>query len=81
MGLFSWLPGVEIVRLRLDGRRLGGVDGLIKDGEGGAELFFSFFSTAGSEAVGFKRRLPSDVEVLIPKFLRFRGFFAGVVGL
>ena len=70
-----------MVRLKLDGRRLGGVGGLIKEGEGGAELFFSFFSTAGSVAVGFVRRLPSEVEVFIPRFLRFRGFFAGVVGL
>jgi len=53
----------------------------MNNGEGGAELFFSCFSTAGREAVGFKRRLPNDVEVLIPRFLRFRGFFAGVVGL
>lgn len=49
-------------------------------GEGGAELFFSCFSTAGREAVGFTRRLPNDVEVFIPRFLRLRGFFAGVVG-
>lgn len=69
-----------MVKLRLDGRRLGGVGGLMKEGEGGSELFFSFFSTAG-RAAGFRRRLPSDVDVLIPKFFRFRGFFAGVVGL
>lgn len=80
MGLLSWLPGVEMVKLRLDGRRLGGVGGLIKDGEGGSELFFSLFCAAPRVAVGFRRRLPKDVDVLIPRFLRFRGFFAGVVG-
>lgn len=81
MGLFSLLPGVEIVKLRFEGRRLGGVGGLMKEGEGGAEIFFSFFSIIGSDAVGFDRRLLSEVEVLIPRFFRFRGFFAGVVGL
>lgn len=70
-----------MVKLKLEGRRLGGVGGLMKEGEGGSELFFSFFSTAGREAVGFMRRLPRDVEVFIPRFLRFRGFFAGVEGL
>lgn len=80
MGLFSLLPGVEMVKLRFDGRRLGGVGGLMKDGDGGAELFFSFFSMTGSEAVGLVRRLVSEVDVLIPRFFRFRGFFAGVVG-
>lgn len=53
----------------------------MKEGEGGSELFFSAFPTAGRAAAGFSRRLPKDVEVLIPRFLRFRGFFAGVVGL
>jgi hypothetical protein len=81
IGLLSWLPGVDMVKLRLDGRRRGGVGGLMNKGDGGAELFFSCFSTAGREAVGFKRRLPNDVEVLIPRFLRLRGFLAGVVGL
>lgn len=81
IGLFSWLPGVDMVKLRLDGRRLGGVGGLMKEGDGGAELFFSCFSTAGRVAVGFSLRLPNDVEVLMPRFLRLRGFFAGVVGL
>ena len=70
-----------MVKLRLDGRRRGGVGGLMNKGEGGAELFFSCFSTAGRVAVGCMRRLPSDVEVLIPRFFKFRGFFAGVVGL
>lgn len=53
----------------------------MKEGEGGSELFFSFFPTAGRDAAGFMRRLPSEVDVLIPRFFRFRGFFAGVVGL
>lgn len=70
-----------MVRLRFDGRRLGGVGGLMNKGDGGAELFFSFFPTAGNVVVGFMRRLPSEEEVLIPRFFRFRGFFAGVVGL
>ena len=81
VGLFSLLPGVDMVKLRFDGRRLGGVGGFINKGDGGAELFFSFFSTAGNDAVGFIRRLPSEDDVLIPRFFRFRGFFAGVVGL
>lgn len=81
MGLFSLLPGVEMVKLRFDGRRLGGVGGFMNKGDGGAELFFSFFSTAGSDAVGFNRRLPSEDDVLMPRFFRFRGFLAGVVGL
>lgn len=81
MGLLSWLPGVDMVKLKLDGRRRGGVGGLMKEGEGGSELFFSFFPTAGRDAAGFMRRLPSEVDVLIPRFFRFRGFFAGVVGL
>jgi len=70
-----------MVKLRFDGRRLGGVGGLINNGDGGAELFFSFFSTAGNVVVGFVRRLPSDDDVLIPRFFKFRGFFAGVDGL
>jgi hypothetical protein len=81
MGLFSLLPGVEMVKLRFDGRRLGGVGGLMNSGDGGAELFFSFFSATFNVAVGFIRRLPSEDDVLIPRFFRFRGFFAGVVGL
>lgn len=82
MGLLS-LPGVWIVKLRLLGRRLGGVGGLMKvpEGDAGAEEFFSPLSTTGSAAVGFMRRLPNELAVLIPKFFRFLGFFAGVIGL
>lgn len=79
-GLFSVLPGVDIVKLRFEGRLLGGVGGLMKRGEGGAELFLSLGTTA--TGAGFcARRLLSDDVVLIPRFFRFRGFFAGVVGL
>lgn len=80
VGLFSVLPGVEIVRLRFDGRLLGGVGGLMKSGEGGAELFFSLLTTPTGAGV-CPRRLVSEVVVLIPRFFRFRAFFAGVVGL
>lgn len=73
-GLFSVLPGVDMVRLRLDGRLLGGVGGLMNSGEGGAELVFSLLGTG-------PRRLVRDVVVLMPRFFRFRAFFAGVVGL
>jgi hypothetical protein len=78
-GLLSLLPGVEIVKLKLDGRRFGGVGGLINSGDGGAELFFSLGATAIGAGV-CARKLLSEDAVLIPRFLRFRGFFAGVVG-
>lgn len=44
-GLLSVLPGVDIVRLKFEGRLLGGVGGLMKRGEGGAELFLSLGAT------------------------------------
>lgn len=78
-GLLSGAPGVDIVKLRFDGLRLGGVGGLMNNGDGGAELFFSFGATAMGAGV-WARRLPRDEAVLMPRFLRFRGFFAGVVG-
>jgi hypothetical protein len=78
-GLLSLLPGVAIVKLKLDGRRFGGVGGLINNGDGGAELFFSLGATAIGAGV-CARRLLSEDAVLIPRFLRLRGFFAGVVG-
>jgi hypothetical protein len=53
----------------------------MKVGDAGAEMFFSLFSTPGSGAIGFERKLPKELVVFIPKFLRFLGFFAGVVGL
>jgi hypothetical protein len=49
-GLLS-LPGVEMVRLRFEGRRFGGVGGLMKSGDGGAELFRSLLTTAGGAGV------------------------------
>jgi hypothetical protein len=54
---------------------------LIKDGEVGAEVFRSLFTRSGRLPVGVARKLLNEVEVLMPRFLRFRGFFAGVVGL
>lgn len=54
---------------------------MIKEGEVGADVFLSLFTRSGSEPVGAARRLLRDVDVLIPKFFRFLGFFAGVVGL
>jgi hypothetical protein len=50
-GLFSVLPGVDIVKLRLEGRLFGGVGGLMNNGEGGAELFFSLTTTAAGAGV------------------------------
>jgi hypothetical protein len=50
-GLFSVLPGVEIVKLRLEGRLFGGVGGLMNSGEGGAELFFSLLATKAGAGV------------------------------
>jgi hypothetical protein len=79
-GLFSVVPGDPIVRLRLDGRLLGGVGGLMKRGEGGAELFLSLLTRPIGAGL-WPRRLVSDVVVLMPRFFRFRAFFAGVVGL
>lgn len=32
-------------KLRFDGRRFGGVGGLMNNGDGGAELFFSLLTT------------------------------------
>lgn len=77
-GLPSLLPGVEMVKLRLDGRLFGGVGGLMNRGEGGAELVFSLGAT---DAGAFPRRLLSEEAVLMPRFFKLRGFFAGVVGL
>jgi hypothetical protein len=50
-GLLSELPGDPIVKLRLEGRLLGGVGGLMKSGEGGAELFLSLFTRATGAGV------------------------------
>jgi hypothetical protein len=79
-GLFSALPGDPIVKLRFDGRLLGGVGGLMKSGEGGAELVLSLLTTATGAGV-WPRRFVREVVVLIPRFFRLRAFFAGVVGL
>lgn len=82
MGLLSVLPGGDaIVRLRFEGRLRGGVGGFINEGDGGAELFFSLLPTTVGAGAWEERRLVSDVVVLIPRFFRFRGFLAGVVGL
>lgn len=51
----------------------------MKEGEVGAEVFFSFLATMGREVLD-PRRFVKDVAVLIPRFLRFLGFLAGVVG-
>lgn len=78
-GFVSLLAGVAIVRLRLDGRLLGGVGGLINSGEGGAELVLS----SGATTIGagaWLRRLLKEEAVLMPRFFKFRGFLAGVVG-
>jgi hypothetical protein len=80
VGLLSLIPGVAMVKLRFDGRLRGGVGGLMKSGEGGAELFFSWSACTAGAAGAWARRLVSEVVVLIPRFFRFRAFFAGVVG-
>jgi hypothetical protein len=69
-----------MVKLRLLGRLLGGVGGLMNEGDVGADVFFSFFASTGRVDVGACRRLPNELAVLIPRFFKFRGFFAGVVG-
>lgn len=50
VGLLSLMPGVAIVKLRFDGRLRGGVGGLMKRGDGGAELFFSLLAAAAGAA-------------------------------
>jgi hypothetical protein len=80
VGLLSLMPGVAIVKLKFDGRLRGGVGGLMKSGEGGAELFFSMLACTAGAAGAWARRFVSEVVVLIPRFFRFRAFFAGVVG-
>ena len=54
VGLLSLIPGVAIVRLRFDGRLRGGVGGLMKRGDGGAELFFSASAGAGAAAAALE---------------------------
>lgn len=76
-GLLSTPP--PMAKLRFEGRLLGGVGGLMKSGEGGAELFFSLLTTAGGAGV-WARKFVKEVVVLIPRFFKFRAFFAGVVG-
>jgi hypothetical protein len=70
-----------MVKLRLLGRLLGGVGGLMKDGDAGADVFFSLFASAGRNPLGAARKLLNEVEVFMPRFFKFRAFFAGVVGL
>lgn len=79
MGLLS-LPGVCSVKLRLLGRLFGGVGGLMNPGDPGADTF-SEPPNAGTALRVLARRFPSELDVLIPRFFRFLGFFAGVVGL
>lgn len=50
VGLLSLIPGVAIVKLKFEGRLRGGVGGLMKRGDGGAELFFSLLTSAGGAA-------------------------------
>lgn len=80
VGLLSLIPGVAIVRLRFDGRLRGGVGGLMKRGDGGAELLFSASAGAGAAAGPWARRFVREVVVLMPRFFRLRAFLAGVVG-
>jgi len=68
-----------MVKLKLLGLLRGGVGGLMKEGDVGAEVFFSFLATEGRDVFD-PRRFVSEVAVLIPRFFRFLGFFAGVVG-
>jgi hypothetical protein len=53
----------------------------MNDGDVGAELFLSLLASTGRAPVVFERRLLNEDEVLMPKFFKFLGFLAGVVGL
>ena len=77
--LFGW-AGVLMVSPRLLGRRLGGVRGLTKTGEGGAEKVESAFETVVIAAVVTARLSKCEFEVLTARFLRLRSFFDGVIG-
>lgn len=78
MGLLS-SPGVWIVKPRLLGFLLGGVGGLTKEGEFGADDVVSFFAS-GKDAVEAARPVFNKLDVFTARFLRFLGFLAGVVG-
>jgi len=78
MGLLS-VPGVWMVKPRLLGFLLGGVGGLTKEGEPGAENVDSFF-TSGKDAEEAARPVFNKLDVFTARFFRFLGFLAGVVG-
>lgn len=74
--------GVMMERLRLLGRLdFGGLEGRENEASAGSNVGkVSAVSTAGNEMVEAVR-VPSDPVVLTARFLRFLGFFPGVVGL
>jgi hypothetical protein len=74
--------GVWRVRARALGLRLGGVGGLTKDGDTGADVTVSLFPRARDGNAVDEAGRPSDnaLEVLTARFFKFLGFFAGVIG-
>jgi len=77
------LPGVWMVRPRLLSLRFGGVGGLTKEGDAGAETLSVEvgFSTTGKDPVDIPLPSVNALWVFTARFLRFRAFFAGVTGL
>ena len=69
-----------MVSPRLLGRRLGGVKGFTKTGEGGAEIVESAFDTVVIAAVVTARLSKCEFDVLTARFLRLRSLFDGVLG-
>lgn len=80
IGAFVGMVGVVIVSPKLLGRRLGGVNGFTKTGEGGAEMVESALETVVIAAVVTARLSSCEFEVLTARFLRLRNFFDGVTG-
>lgn len=71
-----------IVKAKLLGLRLGGLDGFANDCVGGLGLVIvSIIEKAGNEVVDAARPLPRAPVVLTARFFRFLGFLPGVVGL
>jgi hypothetical protein len=68
-----------MVNPRLLGFLLGGVGGLTKEGELGADNVDSFFAS-GKDAVEAARPVFNELVVFTARFFRFLGFLAGVVG-
>jgi hypothetical protein len=72
------LAGVMMVKLMFPIFRRGGVGGLTKAGDAGADVLSW---SAGGGAVEMARPRLYEAEVLTARFFKFRGLFAGVTGL